>query len=233
MIRDEKDIEKLLIATTELLADYHFEETESALIQSLETDPDNPEAHYTLGIIYTRRKEYDKAIRHLLKLETGNKESIYLHQTRTILGYIYALQGQYVKSKESLMKVLDFSKDNTVALSILGYVFYRAKLHEQALRIFDRALKVQPENAKLLNNIGYLLIETRINVSKGMEYVKKALRLSPNTPSYLDSLGWGYYQSGNYEKAVETLKQAFELAPDSIEIKNHIREIIHLSTENG
>ncbi len=62
-----------------------------------------------------------------------------------------------------------------------------------------------------------------------MQYVKKALRLNPDHPSYLDSLGWGYYKLGNYEKAVETLKKAFELAPDAIEIKEHIRKILNIA----
>ena len=69
--------------------------------------------------------------------------------------------------------------------------------------------------------------------SMAIQAYNKAVVSDPkNSANYIELAKLNIF-SGNYEKAVETLKQAFELAPDSVEIKNHIREIIHLNTENG
>lgn len=231
MIRDDDDVKKLLIATTELISENHFEEAENSLLTKLEEDPDNLEAQYLLGIMYTKKEKYSLALKHLYKIENSKKQSVYLNQARIIIGYIYAIQEEYIKAKEILIKVLDFTKNDKTAISILGYVYYKAKLYEQALKLYEKLLKIEPDNAKILNNIGFILVETKLNLRKGMDYIRKALRLKPGHPSYLDSLGWGHYLNGDYEQAVKTLKKAFELAPNSFEIKNHIREILNLHSK--
>ena len=39
---------------------------------------------------------------------------------------------------------------------------------------------------------------------------KKAVELSPGNGAFRDTLGWGYYQLGDYEQAVEELTAALE-----------------------
>jgi tetratricopeptide (TPR) repeat protein len=229
VIRDDKDIENLLAFTTDIISSEGFDEAKDALLKQLEQDPENMEAMYTLGVMYAKRLDYEKALKYLVPIEKSKSEFIHLNQVQKIIAYIYAMQGKYVESKEMLLKVLEFAPEDIISLSILSYVFYKAKLYEQALKFYQKAVKVDPENAKLLNNIGFILIETGLNVEKGMEYVRKALRLKPEHPSYLDSLGWGYYMQSDYEKAVETLRKAFELAPNAKEIKEHIREILNIT----
>jgi tetratricopeptide (TPR) repeat protein len=38
----------------------------------------------------------------------------------------------------------------------------------------------------------------------------------------VDTLGWGYYRLGQYDKAVETLERAVELEAGDPEINNHL-----------
>lgn len=216
------------MTTTELLSDTHFTTVEDQLLKAIENDPENMEAHYTLGIMYAKREDFKSALKYLEIIEKHHVEYVFLNQVRTVIGYIYAIEEDYLKSKEHLLKVLDFNEENITALSILAYVYYKAKLFEQAIKIYQKALKTDQENPNLLNAIGFILIESELNINKGITYVKKALRLKPNTPSYLDSLGWGYYLIGEQEKAIETLKTAFELAPNSTEIKNHIKNILNM-----
>ena len=232
MIKHDKDLEKLLVAATDLLSQNNkFYEAEDALLKQLKEDPDNMEAGYTLGIMHAKRGDFNKALEYLEKIEQHPRGFVYLNHIRTVLGYIYALEKKYVLSKQMLIKALDFSPEDITTLSILAYVFYKAKLYEQSLKYYKKAIKNDPENAKLLNNIGFILIETGLAVEKGIEYVEKALELNPDNASYLDSLGWGYYKTGDYETAIETLRKAFELAPDALEIKDHIRQILNITGE--
>lgn len=64
-------------------------------------------------------------------------------------------------------------------------------------------------------------------------YLTQALKLSPNNPSVLDSLGWLYFKKGEYNKSLETLKQAAEIMPDA-EIAAHLGEVMwHLKDFDG
>ncbi|MDP6417004.1 MAG: tetratricopeptide repeat protein, partial [Gammaproteobacteria bacterium] len=49
--------------------------------------------------------------------------------------------------------------------------------------------------------------------------------LQPGDPFILDSLGWVHYRLGNYQRAVDYLKEAMELRSDP-EIAAHLGEVL-------
>ncbi len=75
-----------------------------------------------------------------------------------------------------------------------------------------------------LNYYGYLLIDHDMDVKKGIELVKKALKQDPNSPYYLDSLAWGYYKLGLCKKAKKIMTKVYEMSKDK-EVKKHIEAI--------
>jgi len=82
------------------------------------------------------------------------------------------------------------------------------------------------ENPLYLNYLGYLLIDHNIDIKKGISYVKRALKVEPNSAFYLDSLGWGYYKLGAYKKAYKIIKKATTLDEgDNEEVLIHLRKI--------
>ncbi len=88
----------------------------------------------------------------------------------------------------------------------------------------EKVIKTQ-ENPLYLNYLGYLLIDHNINIKKGIDYVKRALKLEPNSAFYLDSLGWGYYKLGAYKKAYKIIKKATKLeGGDNREVLIHLRK---------
>jgi cytochrome c-type biogenesis protein CcmH/NrfG len=44
--------------------------------------------------------------------------------------------------------------------------------------------------------------------------IRQALQADPQSPAYLDSLGWVLYKTGRFEDAVRTLEDATRRAPD-------------------
>ena len=55
-------------------------------------------------------------------------------------------------------------------------------------------------------------------------FIKKALELDPGNGAYIDSLGWVYYQKGDYHRAVEQLERAVELTGDDPTIIEHLAD---------
>jgi len=77
-----------------------------------------------------------------------------------------------------------------------------------------------------LNYLGYLMIEKDINIKEGMEYVKKALKIRPDSAFYLDSLAWGYYKLGKCHKAYKMFLKIKKLPQgDDPEVQNHIKKV--------
>ena len=52
--------------------------------------------------------------------------------------------------------------------------------------------------------------------------IARALKISPNDGFYIDSLGWVYFQKGDYPRAVEQLERAVELTVNDPTIIEHL-----------
>lgn len=83
----------------------------------------------------------------------------------------------------------------------------------------------EPKNARALNALGYTLADKTTRYQEALDYIKRALELSPQDGSILDSMGWVQFRLGNNEEALRYLKQALELTPEA-EIAAHLGEVL-------
>ena len=90
------------------------------------------------------------------------------------------------------------------------------------------ALKFVPDNPQVLNYLGYSWIDKGININEAMEMITKAAEKRPDDGYIIDSLGWAFYQTGEYELAVINLEKAVELVSDSI-IIDHLGDALFYS----
>lgn len=85
-----------------------------------------------------------------------------------------------------------------------------------------QALKLRPDDAELLNYLGYAWIDRGERVPEALAMVEKAVAANPRSGAIIDSLGWAHYRLGDFKKAVEILEQAIELEAGDPEINNHL-----------
>ncbi len=81
-------------------------------------------------------------------------------------------------------------------------------------------MKLDPDNALLLNNLAWVLAET--GDPKAREYAATAYRQAPFNPNVMDTLGWAEVQVGDAQKGVELLRAASNLAPGNADIRLHL-----------
>lgn len=86
-------------------------------------------------------------------------------------------------------------------------------------------LKQNPNNAKALNALGYILSFNKSRLEEALQYLKQALALSPTNPAFMDSVGWIYYQLGDINEAKTYLTKANSLSDDP-DIATHFGEIL-------
>jgi tetratricopeptide (TPR) repeat protein len=96
---------------------------------------------------------------------------------------------------------------------------------EQLLR---KLIKVNPESAHPYNALGYSWLERNVRVHEAMELVEKAYKLAPDDIAIVDSMGWGYFRLGQYDKSIEFLRRAYQANPDP-EIAAHLGEALWVS----
>ncbi|MDP6872050.1 MAG: tetratricopeptide repeat protein [Alphaproteobacteria bacterium] len=103
-----------------------------------------------------------------------------------------------------------------------GIALERSKQWKAAEADFLRALEFRPNEASVLNYLGYSWIDQGINLDRARKMIEKAVSKRPNDGYVVDSLGWAFFRLGKYAKAVEHLERAVELRPQDPIINDHL-----------
>lgn len=141
-------------------------------------------------------------------------------------GNIERLREKWSDAAVSYSHAIDLDKESAqqqwTTLYFRGIAYERANEWPKAEADFRAALKIEPEQASVLNYLGYSMIEKGFNLQEALGMVEKAVELKPNDGYIVDSLGWAHYQLGDYEEAVKHLERAVELRPEDPTINDHL-----------
>ncbi len=140
------------------------------------------------------------------------------------------------------VQVLRDARDLKAAYDVLDAALSRTPdspelLYEQALiaerlgrvdvleRNLRRVIEIQPGHAHAHNALGYSLADRNLRLDEALSLIDTALRLSPEDPYILDSMGWVLFRRGQPEKALEYLRRAWRGKADA-EIGAHLGEVL-------
>ena len=98
----------------------------------------------------------------------------------------------------------------------------RLDILEQDLR---QLIRLKPDHAHAYNALGYTLADRTDRVAEAIALLEQAIKLAPDDPFILDSMGWALFKAGRVNEALDYLKRAFALRPDP-EIAAHLGEVL-------
>lgn len=107
-----------------------------------------------------------------------------------------------------------------------GSALEQGKHWGEARAVLERAAKMAPEEAVILNYLGYAQIERRQNMDAALELLKRASALKPQDASITDSLGWAQFVTGDVDAAVPLLEKAAAAAPADATINEHLGDAL-------
>ncbi|MBL0038151.1 MAG: tetratricopeptide repeat protein [Nitrosomonadales bacterium] len=106
----------------------------------------------------------------------------------------------------------------------------KAGKHDAFEQMMRKLIEIEPDNAQAYNALRYGLLERNERVPEAMNLVEKAYQLAPEDAGIIDSMGFGYYRSGNLSKSLEFLRRAYAANPDP-EIAAHLGEVLWVQGE--
>jgi tetratricopeptide (TPR) repeat protein len=95
-------------------------------------------------------------------------------------------------------------------LSNQGDAYHSLGKHAESDEAYDKALKLDPENAYVLNNYSYYLSLRKQNLEKAKQMSAYSNKLEPNNPSFLDTYAWILFQMENYTEARDWQEKAIK-----------------------
>ena len=107
-----------------------------------------------------------------------------------------------------------------------GSSYERIGNYEKADKDLIESLKINPDDAYVLNYLAYSWLERDYKIDEALEMLIKAYNMESDDPYIIDSIGWAYYLIKDYLKAERFLKRAVELMPDDPTVNDHYGDIL-------
>jgi tetratricopeptide (TPR) repeat protein len=142
------------------------------------------------------------------------------------LGNILRARKQFAECADAYGKAIANiakpEKANWVIFYFRGICYERSKQWPKAEADLKEALGLFPDQPLVLNYLGYSWIDQGTKLDEGMNMIRRAVEQRPDDGYIVDSLGWAYFRTGNYDEAVKNLERAVELKPDDPTINDHL-----------
>ncbi|MHC4397420.1 MAG: tetratricopeptide repeat protein [Planctomycetota bacterium] len=189
----------------------------------LQIKPHLPRAHYSLGLAFTQTDRLDDALRHLTKalfIELG------LADTDSDQPIVYDPYIEIDKIIEHSTGPLKFEPNYAAANYVLGEAMFKSGRIKDALRCWNVAALLEPDNHKTHNSLGeafYKLGKT----NQAIEHWAEALRLNPDAGVSYFNLGQVFAEQNKLDEAVKHFNEALRIKPRWPVVRCNLGNIYH------
>ena len=178
----------------------------------------------------------------IIAKEVGNNESLnfidlefkkIVSPNKKILFDMANFYKNFKKYDEAIIyytQLIEIFDDNSEIKQDLLYrrggTYERMKEYSKSDKDLQDSLKIDPEDAYVLNYLAYSWLERNFKIEEAIKMLETAYELESDDPYIIDSIGWAYYLTNDYKKAEKFLKRAVELMPDDSIVNDHYGDIL-------
>jgi tetratricopeptide (TPR) repeat protein len=132
------------------------------------------------------------------------------------LADLYMVRKEYREAATVYKRLSDQEPHNPVYLNKLGIALHQQTALGQALKYYERAVKVDPLYADAENNVGTIWYQ-RKKYSKAIKAYQKAIGMRKDMAVLYSNLGYAYFADKKYVEAIASFRQALAIDPQLFE----------------
>ncbi len=228
----------------------HFKLGEDSLAiaawqNALDIIPKDAEIHNFVGIAFHRMGKLNEASRAFKR--AVDYDATY-YEAANNYGYLLFLLERYPESKKSFVFALKINPDyqpaiknlelvnqvmtGSLAMDAFKYSEEGAKKEDYVdqIQVYERALNINPDYAKVHNNLGVALFYEGFYDS-AYHHLEQAVRLQKDYPEAINNLGFLNRVAQNYDTAIKLFLKALTIKPRYVAALNNLGEAYFLSAE--
>ena len=228
-LEDEpKAVESLISLARSLQEHNGIEVAISEIDKHCQAYPEQSHCYYTLGTLRAQEGDMEEAVRQLDKALALAPESVSTYKQKA---KIYATQGDVENVEQTLLAAIEATDNTNLSFELAG-VYLQIGRYEEAEKIYDGLLEENADNLAVKNNLAMVYAEylaTEENLLRARVLIAD-LQESDN-PAYLDTVGWVFYVSGDYDQAVTYLQAAVDKVGSSGLLQYHLAMALYKSGE--
>lgn len=232
---NDGDVAALLMRSRLHSVDGNDEQAKADVERALRQRPDLPEAIVTRSILSMRKEKWADAIADMqLLLQTDPTNNEY----RLRLASYFVGDKRPRRAIEMLTTIVDSTNPNggkeerelrAEALHARGDALLSVGNHADAIKDYDEAVKLDPEDTGVLNNFAWVLATSTEdgvrNADRSIELGLKACELTQYAkPHILSTLAAGYAEKGDWETAIKWSSKAVELGVKDDQIDDQLKK---------
>ena len=192
--------------------------------------PEDWRGYYSRSLVFMDEDEYKSAINILDPIsETFSN----IFSIQYILGLCYIRIKMSDEAINFYNRALIIRPNSINDLHSIAILYDDIGEWVKSDKIYDQLIKNNPNDAQAYNNYAYSLVERNKDLQRALSYAKKAVKLEPENPSYLDTIGWAYYKMNDIKKARAFIEQSIEIEGDNSVVLEHLGDILMKSNDSA
>jgi tetratricopeptide (TPR) repeat protein len=193
--------------------------------KALSQYPEDRELRITSALLSGENGDPDKAVSQLRALMVHSADDLDIDLDTA---QVYMENKRYTEAEAALAQAENLATQNSdreMVWFMLGGVYEREKKYDQAEEQFKRVIAINPHNAQVLNDYGYMLADRGVRLPEATGLLNRALAEDPNNAAYLDSLGWAYFKQDMLAEAEDSLRLAVQHDHNDATILDHLGDV--------
>jgi tetratricopeptide (TPR) repeat protein len=156
------------------------------------------------------------------QLRLAVKEDPKSYDAHAMLGDYYRQKGDLNQAVAIYQKARDLAPKNPSPDVSLALTYAHAGRTAEAIQSYRNALKRQPDNPILLNDMAYFLAENGGNLDEALKMSQLAVQKLSNSPIASDTLGWIYLKKDRPDAAAQIFANLVKKNPQSALFEYHL-----------
>lgn len=196
-----------------------YKEAVAVLLKSLALQINFAPAHTNLGIAFEKMNMLDDALE-------CHKTSLMLDATdiyaQSKIADVYIRQKEYDKAHEHYERIIELApRDPNSYTKLATSLFNHQDRYDEAMKLFRKALDINPHHALTLNNVGVTMYDYG-ETKESLQFFHDALALRPNYLTARHNLALGQLFEGD-------LREGWANHESRLEVKErrHVYKLIH------
>ncbi len=192
--------------------------------QVLSLQPQLPQAILLRSLVSAAQEQFSQAISDLLPLVRRNPDNLELKMQ---LATYYEADRRLTSAIELYTEILDADPEQWSTFRRRGDAYLSQGKQQEAVQDYEAALKLQPEDSGILNNLAWVLAtspEDHLrNGQRSLELAQQACEKTEYQEAHiLSTLAASYAELGNFEEAVKWSSKAVELDPEEEQLTKEL-----------
>jgi tetratricopeptide (TPR) repeat protein len=198
-----------------------------AAIQTLKDEisknPERSEMRLLLADVEVRVGKFDEAVAdYQAVVDKMGKNSKARARIFVRLGETYRRKGDFANAIQAFQKARELTPDDVLVLAELALVLDAAQHWSEAMKVYEAAIKLAPNDAVSLNNDAFLIAEHGGDLDLALTRAQRATQLLPKFPEVADTLGWIYLKKNLSDQAIDLFKRNVAQQPNSSTYRYHL-----------